>query len=70
MRRRQINILRMQEAEQQRMEVIRGESQETDAEAGQGRQEVLVDVDGAKVCPKCGKHLGRGAHFHVRACKG
>lgn len=21
-------------------------------------------------CPKCGKPLGKGGHFHVRACKG
>lgn len=64
MRRRQIFELRAQEAEQQRREVIRGEVQETDAEAWEGRQEVL------KQCPKCGRSLGRGAHFHVRACKG
>jgi hypothetical protein len=19
-------------------------------------------------CPKCGKHIGRGLHFHVKAC--
>jgi hypothetical protein len=22
------------------------------------------------VCPKCGKHIGRGLHFHVKACVG
>jgi len=22
------------------------------------------------VCPKCERHIGRGVHFHVRACKG
>lgn len=70
MRRRQLYAIQTQEAEQQRREVIRGEVQETDAEAGQGREEVLIDVDGHKACPKCGKSLGRGAHFHVRACKG
>lgn len=21
-------------------------------------------------CPKCGKHIGRGLHFHVKACSG
>lgn len=21
-------------------------------------------------CPKCGKHIGRGLHFHVKACEG
>jgi hypothetical protein len=21
-------------------------------------------------CPKCGRPLGRGGHFHIRACKG
>lgn len=24
----------------------------------------------AKSCQKCGKALGRGGHFHVKACKG
>ena len=23
-----------------------------------------------KACPRCGKPLGRGAHFHVKHCKG
>lgn len=23
-----------------------------------------------KECPKCGKPLGKGGHFHVKACKG
>jgi len=22
-----------------------------------------------KTCPKCGKELGRGGHFHVKHCK-
>jgi hypothetical protein len=21
-------------------------------------------------CPKCGKHIGRGLHFHTRSCTG
>lgn len=21
-------------------------------------------------CPKCGKHIGKGVHFHVRSCDG
>lgn len=21
-------------------------------------------------CPKCGKHVGKGVHFHVRSCDG
>lgn len=21
-------------------------------------------------CPKCGKPLGRGGHFHIKACEG
>lgn len=21
-------------------------------------------------CPKCGKHIGKGAHFHIRVCDG
>lgn len=26
-------------------------------------------VETAKgVCPKCGKHVGKGLHFHVKAC--
>lgn len=29
----------------------------------------IVTLEGH--CPKCGKRLGRrGAHFHIRACKG
>lgn len=24
----------------------------------------------AKTCPKCGRPLGRGGHFHVDKCKG
>lgn len=23
-----------------------------------------------KTCPKCGRELGRGGHFHVKACEG
>lgn len=23
-----------------------------------------------KTCPKCGRKLGRGAHFHIKACEG
>jgi len=23
-----------------------------------------------KTCPKCGKPLGQGGHFHVKYCKG
>jgi len=46
----------------QREEVILGEETQN-ADAGQGRKEVLT-------CPKCGKSLGRGGRFHVRACKG
>jgi hypothetical protein len=26
--------------------------------------------DKPKTCPKCGKALGRGGHFHVKACRG
>ncbi len=33
---------------------------ETHAEAGKGQ--VLK-------CPKCSRPLGRGAHFHIKACK-
>lgn len=67
MRRRQIFAIRQQEADR---EVMHYEKQAEEADAGQGRAEVLIDADGAKACPKCGKSLGRGAHFHVRACKG
>ncbi len=21
-------------------------------------------------CPKCGKHIGRGSHFHIAKCEG
>lgn len=24
----------------------------------------------ASSCPKCGRPLGKGGHFHVKACKG
>ena len=24
----------------------------------------------ARSCPKCGKPIGKGGHFHVKACKG
>lgn len=27
-------------------------------------------VSPSKTCPKCGKSLGKGGHFHVKACKG
>lgn len=23
-----------------------------------------------KGCPKCGRKLGKGGHFHIKACKG
>ena len=23
-----------------------------------------------KACPKCGRALGKGGHFHIKACKG
>lgn len=23
-----------------------------------------------KSCPKCGRSLGKGGHFHIKACKG
>jgi hypothetical protein len=29
-----------------------------------------VPVLSAKVCPKCGKEVGRGRYFHVKHCKG
>jgi hypothetical protein len=22
------------------------------------------------VCPKCGRHIGKGIHFHMKACDG
>ena len=50
---------------QQREGVIQHETQEN-AETGQRREEVLAKSS----CPKCGKALGRGAHFHIKACKG
>jgi hypothetical protein len=28
------------------------------------------EVKASPACPKCGKPLGRGGHFHVKACKG
>lgn len=23
-----------------------------------------------KACPKCGRAVGKGGHFHIKACKG
>ena len=64
---------------QPRKEVIPHEVQEN-AETGQRRQEVLTVLATPELisppsshsssCPKCGKTLGRGAHFHIKACKG
>jgi len=31
---------------------------------------VKETFDTPKTCPKCGKALGRGGHFHVKACRG
>lgn len=31
--------------------------------------EVLPDVPKGH-CPKCGEHIGKGLHFHRRACRG
>ena len=71
MRRRQIYAIREQEAEQLRREVIRSafKVEEADANADSGqRQEVSTS---SVNCPTCGKALQpRGAHFHIRACKG
>lgn len=42
-------------------------------------QSIPVDTEELKVhlkahrtgiCPKCGKHIGRGMYFHVRSCGG
>jgi hypothetical protein len=38
----------------------------------------LLDFDDKKkpeevakgVCPKCRRHIGKGMHFHIRACDG
>lgn len=64
---------------QPREEVIPREAKEN-AETRQGRQEVLTVLAtpefvahvprSSSSCPKCGKTLGRGAHFHLKACKG
>lgn len=32
-------------------------------------EEVLPDVPKGS-CQKCGKHIGKGLHFHTRSCKG
>jgi hypothetical protein len=29
-----------------------------------------VSTSPRKSCPKCGKALGKGGHFHVKACQG
>jgi hypothetical protein len=69
MRRRQIYAIREQEAEQLRREVIRSafKVEEADANADSGQRKEVSSVN----CPTCGKALQpRGAHFHIRACKG
>lgn len=40
---------------------------ETPAEREQRLKAKPVPVG---VCPKCGRHIGRGIAFHVKACKG
>lgn len=68
MRRRQIFSVRQREADQEVMDYAKGQEQKADA--GQGREEVLMPVRDV-TCPKCGKALPRrGAHFHIRACRG
>ncbi len=32
------------------------------------KPELKADDKGA--CPKCGKHIGKGVHFHVKVCNG
>ncbi|MBY5821481.1 hypothetical protein [Rhizobium leguminosarum] len=32
------------------------------------KQTAEPDIKGA--CPKCGRHIGKGIHFHVKACDG
>lgn len=29
----------------------------------------VIPEKGVKICPNCGRKLGRGAHFHIRNCK-
>ena len=31
---------------------------------------VAQPVEAKGCCPKCGKHIGKGIHFHVKACDG
>ena len=32
------------------------------------KQEPKAEEKGA--CPKCGRHIGKGVHLHVKACDG
>lgn len=73
MRRRQIFEIRQHEAELERREVINyahGQIQEEADACKTWKKEVMIDPHGHKICVKCGKTLGRGAHLHVRVCKG
>jgi hypothetical protein len=29
-----------------------------------------VKTEDKGTCPKCGKHVGKGVHFHVKGCNG
>lgn len=29
-----------------------------------------VKADDKGTCPKCGRHIGKGVHFHLKACNG
>lgn len=33
-------------------------------------QKPALKTDEKGTCPKCGRHIGKGIHFHVKACDG
>jgi hypothetical protein len=41
---------------------------ETPREREARKRKVVAEVPKG-TCPTCGKHIGRGLHFHMKACK-
>lgn len=47
-------------------------AQKTVLKSFEGLKEALAKIPQEQkgVCQKCGRHIGRGLHFHTKACKG
>lgn len=69
MRRRQMYAVSAQQIQPRKEVILNGNEEKAHAyaNAAQGQEAVLAQNVS---CPKCGKSFGRGAHFHIRACKG